>query len=319
MPQIRLTVQTLTPLLMYGADNKDDRINRSLKAVPELRASSIRGILRYWLRAVVGGRTQDTSKVYEAESDILGSTAAGSKIKVRVQASRSMQAQKGQFVMPHQTKGFSLEHTAFEADEEFRITLSTHPLYKGDIFDADSELIKAVFLMTHFGGLGRRARRGSGNLRVLEARGYEGELPLDYLAGNRDELRGYLSEIAEYINNNKVNKTPEKVKAPEFATFAPDTAVVLLSQKIHPNYQDAFDELWSVSGPYHSEGGIFGEVTPRRASAIHMRVALTREGYVAQQTILYSGRGQWGRMQKYLEHCQTNDFGVIYGAGKSWK
>ena len=93
MSQLRLTVQTITPLLMYGADNKDDRrTNDSIRQVPELRASALRGILRYWLRAVLGGHILSTSQVYEKESSILGSTDTGSRIQLRVQQGRNMQA-----------------------------------------------------------------------------------------------------------------------------------------------------------------------------------------------------------------------------------
>lgn len=314
MPQLRLTVQTITPLLMYGANNKDDRTNASLRAEPELRASSIRGILRYWLRAVLGAQTPSPSLLFAEESKILGSTAVGSKVQVRVQPSRSLQKAGNQTVLPAQTKGYSLSHTAFTPGSEFRIVLSTHPLYSGSILDANSDLLKAIFLMVHLGGLGRRARRGSGNLRVLEAKGYEGTPELAVTSDNRDALAHYLAQVAQYV-------TPETRTIgyrPTFPIFAGDTAVVLLGQETHSSYDRAFKELWNVSGPYHHAGGIFGDVRPRRASAIHMRVAATAAGYVAQQTILYSGNGAWAEMKGYIEYCQRNGFEAIYGTWKHW-
>lgn len=314
MPQLRLTVQSITPLLMYGADNKDDRQNTSLRAEPELRASSIRGVLRYWLRAVLGAKESFTSKVFEAESAILGSTEAGSKVQVRVQAGRSMQTEDGQYVLPRQTHGFALRHNAFMPGSEFRITLATHPLYSGNALAPDGDLMKAVFLMVHFGGLGRRARRGSGNLRVLDAKDYEGDLPLAVLPDNRGNLKDYLVDVAQFVG-----PAPSVSTYPEFPVFAPDAALVLLSQETHPDYESAFNELWSVSGPYHDARGIFGDVRPRRASAIHMRVAATRAGYVAQQTILYSGRGDWAQMQEYIEHNMNEGFETIYGTGRDWR
>ena len=317
MTQLRLTVQTITPLLMYGADNKDDRINKSIQAEPELRATSIRGLLRYWLRAVLGGQISSVSQVYEKESDILGSTDSGSKVRVRVQQSRSMEAAENQTVLPHQTRGYPLKHTGFPPESEFRITLSTHPLDNSQVLAPDSDLLKAVFLMVHFGGLGRRSRRGSGNLRVLEAKGYEGELPLASFAENRDELAKYLKKVSHHISPD-THTIERKPGFPRFPIFAWDTAVVLVGQHTHATYGDAFNELWNVSGPYHQEGGIFGDVRRRRASAIHMRVAAVRAGYVAQQTILYTGNGQWSKMQNYIEDCSKQGFEPVYGTWEHW-
>ncbi len=315
MTQLRLTVQTVTPLLMYGADNKDDRTNSSIRSEPELRASSLRGILRYWLRAVLGGHITSVSKVSEEESKILGSTDVGSRVNVRVQKGLSMRAEESQTVLPRQTKGYLLSHTGFVPNSEFRITLSTHPLDKSEVLDADSDLLKAVFLMAHFGGLGRRSRRGSGNLHVLVANGYEGEPPLAILPENRDELAQYLTSVSHHISP----QSQTVGRKPSFPAFAWDTAVVLVGRQIHATCEDAFNELWNISGPYHHEGGIFGDVRPRRASAIHMRVAAVRAGYVAQQTILYTGNGQWGKMREYIQHSLNQGFDTVYGTWEHWQ
>ena len=315
MPQLQLTLQTVTPLLMYGAHNKDDRTNRSLRAQPELRASSMRGVLRYWLRAVLGVEYQASpSKVYDAESAIFGNTERGSRVRVRVVQSQGMQPVKNQTVLPRETRGHSLMHTAYPPDSRFRLYLTTHPLDSGNVLAPDSPLMKAVFLMTHLGGLGRRARRGSGNLRVLGVKGYEGELLLDVLPEDRDALAEYLEDVTYYASGGHTLR-----RSPQFPVFAQNTAVVLVGEKMYPHYEDAFDALWGVSGPYHREGGVFGDVRPRRASAIHMRVSETRAGYVAVQTILYSGSGNWAKMRGYINHCQRNGFQPVFGTWEDWE
>lgn len=313
MAQLRLTVQSITPLLMYGADNKDDRTNTSLKAKPELRATGVRGVLRYWLRAVLGNHSRSSSEVFEQESQILGSTEVGSRVALRVYQSGGMEEERNLTVLPKQTRGYNLPFTGFPPESEFRITLSTHPLDRDETL-LGGDLLKAVFLMATMSGLGRRARRGSGNLRVLDVKGYEGEgLPLDYLPEDQSSLSVYLQEVSHYVCSTPLGRQTD------FPVFATDTAVVLLSQQVHTDYEDAFQELWRVSGPYHHEGGIFGDVRPRRASAIHMRVSATNRGYVAQQTILYSGRGNWQQMQNYIQHCQSQGFQAIYGSWGHWK
>lgn len=310
MPSLRLTVETLSPLLMYGADQNE----------PELRGSSFRGILRYWLRAVLGARYTDPAKLYEQESKILGSTERGSNVAVRVQPSRNMQVESGQWVLPeHTSRNWRPRYDAFPAGSEFRITLSTHPLDASNVLAEDGDLVKAVFLMTYFGGLGKRSRRGSGNLRVKTAKGYdpdEGGIPLAILPEDRAELRHHLLTVSDFVAGGRTVGN-----RPGFATFAHDTCVVLLGTEVYGTLDEVFansGDLWRVSGPYHHSGGIFGDVRPRRSSAIHMRVALTREGYVPQQTIFYSGNGAWRDMQGYISECRNSGFEQIYGDESGW-
>src|SRR4051812_14937180 len=74
MPKLTLTVETVTPLLMNGANQ-----------TPEIRAASFRGVFRYWLRAVLGGAYQDNiRKLKEEEAKYFGSTEAASPLRIRV-------------------------------------------------------------------------------------------------------------------------------------------------------------------------------------------------------------------------------------------
>lgn len=302
MATLRLTVETITPLLMFGADQRE----------PELRGSAFRGQLRYWLRAVLGAEHTSSPALYEAESQIMGSTETGSKVVVRVQASRSMHPDYPLYVMPRETRGRPLKQDGFEPGGEFRIILSTHPLDASGVLDAESPLVKAIFLLAHVGGLGRRARRGSGNLRIIEARGYKGELPLAPQLDDRDHLREYLVALCEFIGTRTIGHRPR------FATFAPDTTVVLLGNTTYTTHEDAFADLWSTSGPYHDAHGIFGAIRPRRASAIHMRLHVTQAGYVPMQTIFYADNGAWDEMRDYIQHCRGEGYEQVYGDAGGW-
>lgn len=44
--EIKLSLQTVTPLFLGGSNPKGE---------PELRAPSFRGVMRFWLRALLGG------------------------------------------------------------------------------------------------------------------------------------------------------------------------------------------------------------------------------------------------------------------------
>jgi len=298
---------------MYGAHNKNDAPNPTIRASPELRASSIRGTLRYWLRAVLGSQAIPISHVYDLESAILGSTDQGSKVRLQIR-SISTAPQARLSVLPEETHRHQLRHFGYPAGTRFSLSLETHPLYIGDVLHPDGPLFQALLLMIYFGGLGRRARRGSGNLQIVTAKGYEGDFPFTRSPEGRQELATQLVTIAHHAAPPKRHVGHR----PDFPVFAEDTAVVLLGEHLHQDYTEAFDELWQVSGSYHHQRGIFGDVNPRRASAIYMRVAKTQAGYFSQQTMLYCGSGDWPVMQQYIDHCLINGFTAIYGTWRHW-
>ncbi len=167
MPKLTLTLETVTPLLMNGASQ-----------TPEIRSASFRGVLRYWLRAVLGGVYQgDIAELKEAESHYFGSTEAGSPLRVRIQ--HNLEADKGQekyvlpptvrnrdgAAIPYQHRGF---HSADEdKPERIWLTIDTHPLQR--VTSVFTPLFYSGLLLAfHLGAFGKRARRGGGVLRIVD-------------------------------------------------------------------------------------------------------------------------------------------------------
>jgi CRISPR-associated protein Cmr1 len=78
MQKVTFTLRTLTPLFLAGAD----------QTKAELRAPTFRGLMRYWLRALVGG-LEGTDKhgleqVIECETSVFGATDTGSAVSINV-------------------------------------------------------------------------------------------------------------------------------------------------------------------------------------------------------------------------------------------
>ena len=68
------TLKVVSPMFLNGAYTQQ----------PELRAASVRGQLRYWLRAYLGAQTSDLKAIWEKESAVFGSTGQGSAVNVGV-------------------------------------------------------------------------------------------------------------------------------------------------------------------------------------------------------------------------------------------
>src|SRR5437868_5871653 len=83
MQTVTFDVETLTPLFLAGVD----------QTKAELRAPSFRGLMRYWLRALVGGAegtdARGLEKVMKAETAIFGATDTGSTVAVKVSGASS--------------------------------------------------------------------------------------------------------------------------------------------------------------------------------------------------------------------------------------
>jgi CRISPR-associated protein Cmr1 len=78
MHKVIFAVRTLTPLFLAGANMEG----------AEMRAPSLRGLLRYWLRALVGGLVgtdrQGLESLWWIESAVFGNVGTASAITVQV-------------------------------------------------------------------------------------------------------------------------------------------------------------------------------------------------------------------------------------------
>lgn len=308
MPELILDLKTVTPLIMYGANN-DTRNSDP----PELRASSFRGILRYWLRTILDVNAKLPSQLADVEAKYFGSTSVGSYVTVRVQRSRTLVNDTRQRVLPDR-----YPFHAFEPDGDFRVWLVTHPLASAD--KLINKLSDACFLAFHLGGLGRRARRGSGSVRIINAtynKADGNDKDLTYFPKDGNELARFLN-----IRVNDIALGLAGSQKPEYPRLTESTAKVLIDPEPHRTYMDALKVMWNITGPNHHDGGPYGQVRGgRRASAIHMRVSQSQAGLHSVMTFFYSGRkdNSWHSINDIVSRSHHAGFQQIFGDGSVWK
>jgi len=212
MKHLDFTSEVLTPLFLGGAETR---------VRPELRALSIRGAMRYWYRAIVGGSvllssTSDKERLQalkQHEADLFGTTEKSSAVAVLVhmdrppeietfQKDRAIRTSEGDFLPTGKdyllwsmaasgrpgTPRYQPEREYIKPGTRFTIWLQSRTP------GGDNSLPKAtaaLWLLANLGGLGARANRGAGSLEVEVAD------PVYGLSFNRcrtiDELKSYLS------------------------------------------------------------------------------------------------------------------------------
>ncbi len=176
---ITFNCETVTPVFLAGADGR----------TPELRPPSIKGMMRFWWRALHGHMTIENLKKEEAK--IFGTSdekIGRSKFSIRVNKQlinndivKSLWEEipfeertskiGNKYKVPKKYEGISyLLYSIFMVNERpyiksgtlFSIQVS---LYNDEILQ---ELINSVYVLAFFGGLGSRNRRGAGSFRLRQ-------------------------------------------------------------------------------------------------------------------------------------------------------
>lgn len=156
----------------------------------EIRVPSIRGVMRFWLRALAGIMAGDNLRALnQIENQVLGNTAESSPVKLRIpHQPESRHERLPKFLSPdNQNKGISyllgLGLASLGSDKKMHLTRAFIPpgqdfelwlRFTGKDTNAHATALSALWLACTYGGLGARTRRGFGGLRIT---GVEGELP----------------------------------------------------------------------------------------------------------------------------------------------
>ncbi|MEN3046694.1 MAG: type III-B CRISPR module RAMP protein Cmr1 [Candidatus Hydrothermales bacterium] len=200
MNKIILKCKLVTPMFMAGADSR----------TPELRASEFKGMMRWWWRAI---KAEDNiERLKEEESKIFGGTEEGkSKLKIVINTlsistgndiSREINNYRGLRYLFYstfalRTRGEQILRSYFTEGTQFLITLSSNDEKSFEIGVASLWL--AIFL----GGFGTRARRGGGNIEILDAqRNFKNEgFDLKCQAKNKGELKDFIQNNIQTIKD----------------------------------------------------------------------------------------------------------------------
>ncbi|MDR4506858.1 MAG: type III-B CRISPR module RAMP protein Cmr1 [Candidatus Brocadiaceae bacterium] len=203
--KISFEIETVTPMFLAGADGK----------TAELRPASLKGLLRYWWRALQSEPNLD--KLREKEAKIFGSSdegIGGSKFAIRVtQPDKSpllnfkdeIKDSRQQNRIDANLSGIGYlfystymqrgkERPYFPVKSKFTVTISSQ----------DEKSLKAaivsLWVLAHLGGLGTRARRGAGNIAINSIEGAQkilNDMKLDFVSkGTTSE------EVARWLINN---------------------------------------------------------------------------------------------------------------------
>ncbi|GIW52286.1 MAG: hypothetical protein KatS3mg081_1641 [Gemmatimonadales bacterium] len=262
MEGMALNLETVTPLFLGGADPS---------GAPELRAASVRGALRFWLRALLGGVIGDDRQLLPdlrpAESAVFGSTDSASPVVVRVHHPYALRTvpfseltewdnrtrnygKPGIAYLFFAARGTSTEpeRHAIEAGTSFNLELLLRPGAR--IADAFKQAYAALWLLTHLGGIGARSRRGAGSLQVtgvIEAHNSLSGFP--HLEVRSDTPKRLQEELGQGLKQLKgiltrtTGANPTITLPSAFDVLHPGACKIWVVDKAFESWKEALDSI----------------------------------------------------------------------------
>lgn len=243
MNSFKLDCEIVTPMFLAGSFTNE----------PELRPPSLKGIMRYWWRAVNGNLPLKDLK--EKESNIFGASneqIGKSKFNIRIQ-SEKLDVDKYKPI-PH--KNFRFE--GFNPGQKISITLTS--------YHEVSKLEDILKLSLILGGLGRRTRRGFGSLKYSDQ-----ELELENIL----KLINRVGSGQYHIDDNRITLKNKS----SFVVNYPYILEVLIGN-VYPSWEELLDSVAQAShnccnhslgsaAQYDKQGRL---ITDRLSSPIYISV-----------------------------------------------
>lgn len=261
MAKIAIHLRNITPLFLNGADSKGS---------PEPRAASVRGQLRYWLRAIEGAKQPNLTQLWEKEKKLFGSTDGGSRVSVRFYAETDKQyrVQERVEMLPHRSSNRSPQ-PAIEEGGQFKLDLVTRPGIK---FSADFIRILGVWLL--LGGIGKRSRRmfGAFGFQWLEQQNITQTLGFAAIS-TPDELAAAINTV---LKKAVGEQPPVMQNIPAFPTLHPAHSRVVVGRRGYDDGEAVMTSLFQDllrTDTYRAQEKSFGQAMGgRRASPLIAQV-----------------------------------------------
>ncbi|RLI07300.1 type III-B CRISPR module RAMP protein Cmr1 [Candidatus Bathyarchaeota archaeon] len=315
MDSVRARLEAVTPLFLAGADPRGK---------VELRVPSIRGVLRFWLRALLGGVLGDSNldTLRQAEASVFGSTDTGaSPVVLRLVEEETGNVSFSNIVRregKHYSPGIAYlffaarstrdepERQAFAPGTRFRLELGTRPGSGDSAGQALKLAYASLWLLTHLGGLGTRSRRGAGGLQAIHEDARPGDLPSLVISSKEPtQLRTEFAEALKRLRSLvSTSRTANPSSPSHFDVLHPAVCTIGLVNKLFDSWHTALEaagktmqQFRSRHNPVHraafglpivfrSRARLAGEIHRRRASPLLLRlIRLSGEKYVLVFTV----------------------------------
>ena len=206
MDSISVTLKTITPMFLGGADGR----------TPELRAPSIKGVMRFWWRAMNGHLSIE--KLRKKEGILFGSSdekIGSSSFSLRIFDIQPDNNKKGISLTPHHDD----EYCSTDASKacNYRNEKCMKAIKREEYFlgkftirvtsrasDKAASIENILKITTILGGLGKRSRRGFGSIKIEDING--SNFTFDYSLNSIFKLLVDIVPNSFKVEDNKIKR-----------------------------------------------------------------------------------------------------------------
>lgn len=162
IPRLEVTFRIITPTFLAGAD----------QAKAEMRATALKGLLRYWFRALtpehVQGRKSPEAMLFGSHWNRIGQSRIHlmleEKEPVYYSVSKSEEIQESALYHPHPG---NQDWAYLDPDQTFTVSIYLRPNQKGtELEQTWKGVLASLWLMMQVGGIGSQSRRGFGTVQI---------------------------------------------------------------------------------------------------------------------------------------------------------
>lgn len=296
MYKVEFDCELVSPMFMGNAEQK-----------PELRPPAIRGAMRWWFRALVGGLVDGNVIAISAlENDIFGSNNNSSPFQIRT----NQLTQTDRFdQLPHRrTNQAHLFRQGFIPGDFISLKIVLNPWVKHNQVQLLS-ILKSIFILcAEFGGFGKRARRGFGSLRITKIDQHIYNEPNEI-----DEYKNVMQSVRNNVAAHLGLTPPLNVsRLPDFAMIAPVYTQIGISRP-DTDWNSLISSLMSFMSGVKSNNGILyrdtiGEALRYRlASPLWVKMLKANNSYRLLHThFIYSQPPTYSTHQTAQESLRQN-------------
>ena len=254
MAVTHLNLEIITPMFLRGQDN----------STPELRPPAFKALFRYWWRAAIMETNIDNLR--DRESSLFGNTKRKSPLSIRISGPTSPPS--GAYSpLPHRPGG-GHRIQGYSPNGTFNLTLTSGKL---------NEYEKIATLSFLLGGVGNRSRRGFGSIRNQ-----------NWSFQNVSELQDNVYQTLDNISPGRFQQNTHGIQV-RGTIGIPDYPAILAIYFGTRLWNKVDDILYEIGQATHNhKDRALGDINPRMASPIHVRVQKVGNGFVPIATQLNS-------------------------------
>lgn len=279
MRELKVTLETVTPLFLGGADPR---------GTPELRAPSFRGAIRYWLRAALGGAIRDLNlkELHNLEAAVFGSTDRASPVSIRLAPLGNQLQDKTHKILPHKEGPQAGSRRAFADNQQFQLVMWMPRHAEMAVWRA---AVTSLRLALTFGGVGLRSRRGYGTLKVVQS---SDPVLMPPMPASLKDWKQYVVQTAEQAaqavrqlaQSHNVPIMAQLPAGPSSFPSANKTCSIHIWKENKPSAMEAVKQLMATI----PRNAAFGGIQPRQASPLWVRPIQIENGFSLLFVVLAS-------------------------------